>query len=219
MIQVLLTADASGAAMAGSRGFVVVVVDVIDFSTSMEAAIDAGAAAVFGSGTDSARPPVKIDPRGMGLLAGNEALRLGTGVLILAEPRVGEESDRRGGITRVIEGIRSSGARIEGVIPNMGAETARIADMKGMVVLGATGTGGVAFDAAVCAGAPKVHTGTVARTMKKNGFACAGEAAERAVSEARRLKGDIAVVAASGNSLEDVLAAGHIYKTILEMVR
>ncbi|MFZ5647778.1 MAG: hypothetical protein ACOY30_09200 [Bacillota bacterium] len=219
MIKVVLTADASGAAMAGSSGMVVMVVDVIDFSTSMEASIDAGAAAVYGAAPDSARPPVKIDPHSMGRIAALEANRLGTGVILLAEPRVGEKKERAAGISKAIKGVLSTGARIVEILPNIGAETPRLADMNGMVVLGATGTGGVAFDAAVCAGAPSVLTGTVARTMKKSGFSCAGEAAVRAVSKARRLKRDIAVVAASGNSLEDLLAAEYIYKIILETVR
>lgn len=219
MLKVLLSSDAGGAALAGGSGMVVMVVDVIDFSTSMEAAIDAGAASVYGAATDSAGPPVRVDPYGMGRLAGKKAMRLGTGVILLAEPRVGKESDRRQGIAKAIDGVLSSGARVAAVLPNLGAETVRLADMKGMVVLGATGTGGVAFDAAVCAGSPVVLTGTVARTMKKNGCTCAREAAARAVSEARRLETDIAVVAASGNSLEDLLAAEYIYKTILQAVR
>ncbi|MFZ5652267.1 MAG: hypothetical protein ACOY4I_15655 [Bacillota bacterium] len=219
MINVTLAADASGAATAGGRGMVVLVVDVIDFSTSMEAAMDAGAASVYGAAPDNAGPPVRVDPYGMGRLAGEEAVRLGTGVILLAEPRVGEEGHRRQGIAKAMKGVLSSGARVAAVLPNLGAETVRLADMKGMVVLGATGTGGVAFDAAVCAGSPVVLTGTVARTIKKNGFTCAREAAARAVSEARQLESDIAVVAASGNSLEDLLAAEYIYKTILEMTR
>jgi len=219
MINIILTADASGAAYSGNRGLVVVVVDVRDFSTSMEAAIGAGAAAIYGAATDSARPPVKTDPYQMGYLAGTEARRLGKGVVVLAEPRVGEEEKRRQGILKCLEGVKSSGAGLSCIIPNIGAETPRLADVTGTVVLGATGTGGVAFDAAMCAGSPAVVTGTVARTMTKNGFASARAAAGRAVSEARRLERGIAVVAASGNSLEDILAAEYIYKTLIEMVR
>lgn len=219
MMKVILAADASGAAWAGSMGLVVVVVDVIDFSTSMEAAMDQGAAAVFGAGPDGASPPVEINPYMMGVLAGREALRLGTGVLVLADPRAGADAARRDGVSGALAGVRSAGAKVEAVVPNLGAETPRLAEMKGKVVLGATGSGGVAFDAAVCVGAPAVITGTVARTLKKNGFASAREAARRALAEAGRLKTGIAVVAASGNSLEDLLAAEYIYKKILEMAR
>jgi hypothetical protein len=219
MSKVILAADASGAAVAGAGGRVVVVVDVIDFSTSMEAAIDAGAAAVYGAGPDAARPPVKINPAFMGKMAGTEALRLGTGVILLAEPRVGDEAARRNGAAQSISGVESAGARVVSVVPNLGAETPKLVDMKDMVVLGATGAGGVAYDAAVSAGAPAVITGTVARTMRKNGFASAREAARRAVDAAEKLKSSIAVVAASGNSLEDVLAAQYIYNIILQVVR
>ncbi|MFZ5633245.1 MAG: hypothetical protein ACOY40_10405 [Bacillota bacterium] len=219
MTKVILTADASGAAGAGSMGMVVVVVDVIDFSTSMEAAIDAGAAAVFGASPDAARPPVKVDPKMIGAMAGREAQRLGTSVVVLAEPRVGGDIERKERIAGAIEGIQSSGAEVTAVAPNLGAETPGLVDMSGKVVLGATGSGGVAFDAAVNAGAAAVLTGTVARTLKKSGFASAGEAARRAVEAARRLDAGVAVVAASGNSLEDLLAAEYIYKVILEMVR
>jgi hypothetical protein len=219
LMKVVLTADASGAAWAGSAGLVVVVVDVIDFSTSMEAALDEGAAAVFGAAPDGAGPPVEINPYMMGVLAGREALRLETGVLVLAEPRAGADAGRREGVSGALAGVRSTGAPVEAVVPNLGAETPRLAEMKGKVVLGATGSGGVAFDAAVCAGAPAVITGTVARTMKKNGFSSARDAARRALDEARRREAGIAVVAASGNSPEDLLAAEYIYKKILEIAR
>jgi len=171
---------------------------IIDFSTSMEAALDAGAAAIYGAAIDAARPPVKTDPYRMGYLSGSEALRLGKGVVVLAEPRTGAEEKRRQGILKALDGIESSGARIAAVIPNVGAETPRLTDIRGMVVLGVTGTGGVAFDAAMCAGSPAVLTGTVARTLAKNGFAPARAAAIRSASKARKLGRDIAVVAASG---------------------
>ncbi|MCL6611017.1 MAG: hypothetical protein K6T66_05685 [Peptococcaceae bacterium] len=218
-MKVILTADAGGAALAGSLGLVVVVVDVIDFSTSMEAAIDEGAAAVFGAAPDGAGTPVTVNPYRIGTMAGMKALQAGTGVVVLAEPRAGGDEERRSGVSRAVAGVRSTGAEVVAVIPNLGAETPRLADLGGKVVLGATGSGGAAFDAAVCAGAPAVLTGTVARTMKKSGFASAEDAAGRAAAEARRLGTGIAVAAASGNSLEDVLAADYIYKTILRAVR
>lgn len=219
MTRVILTSDAGGAAWAAASGLVVVVVDVIDFSTSMEAALDEGAAAVFGAAPDSAMPPAKTDPFRIGAMAGREALALGAGVVVLAEPRAGGEGQRRGGITRALAGIESTGAKVEAVIPNLGAETPGLAEMKGRVVLGATGSGGVAFDAAVCAGAPGVLTGTVARTPIKNGFASARDSAGRAAGAAERLGAGVAVVAASGRSLEDILAADYIYRALLGLVR
>lgn len=218
-MEVILTADASGASLAGSRGMLVVVVDVIDFSTSMEAALDAGASALFGAAPDPARPPVDVNPYSIGIMAGREAVRLGTRVVVLAEPRVGGDVERLGGIKKAVGGIEAAGAEIEAVIPNLGAETPKLADLKGRVVLGATGSGGVAFDAAARAGAPAVLTGTVARTLSKSGFDSARDSALRAVREAERLGAGIAVAAASGNSLEDLLAAEYIYKKILEITR
>lgn len=215
----ILTADASGAAMAGSLGMVVVVVDIIDFSTSMEAVIDAGAAAIFGASPDSARPPVKTDPFKIGELAGREALGLGTVVIVLAEPRAGEENNRRSGASRALNGVISTGAEVIAVLPNLGAESASLADITGKVVLGSTGSGGVAFDAAVTAGSPAVLTGTVARTLKKNGISSARRSALAAVTKARQLGAGIAVVAASGSAVEDLLAAEYIYKAILEILR
>ena len=219
MTELILTADASGAALAGKSGLVVVIVDIIDFSTSMEAAIDAGAAAVYGAGTDNAGPPVKIDPYKAGIRAGREAQRLSTGIYLVAEPRAGDEGARRAGIKGVIEGIESVGKSALGIIPNLGAETPKYAAMKGMVIVGVTATGGVAYDAAVTAGASSVITGTVARTLVKSGFASARASAERAVRESRRTGKGIAIVAASGNSLEDLLAAEYLYKAIIPMIR
>lgn len=219
MERVTLTRDASGAAEAGSRFLVAVIVDVIDFSTSMEAAIDAGAAAVFGAAPVMANPPVRVNAFLMGSMAGFEALRLGTEVIVLAEPRIGNKSARREAAAASISGIESTGAKVNYIIPNLGAETSKLVNMNGKVVLGATCTGGTAFDAAVSAGSPAVLTGTIARTMLKNGTASAQAAARRAVREANRLGTGVAVVAASRNSLEDMLAAEYIYKVILGIVR
>lgn len=219
MEKVTLTSDASGAAEAGSRLLVAVIVDVIDFSTSMEAAIDAGAAAIFGAAPVMATPPVKVNSFLMGSLAGLEALRLGTDVIVLAEPRVGDERARREAAAASINGIESTGAKVTHIIPNLGAEIPKLVNMNGKVVLGATCTGGTAFDAAVSAGSPAVLTGTIARTMLKSGLASAQSAARRALREAHRLETEIAVVAASGNSIEDMLAAEYIYKVILGILR
>jgi len=77
----------------------------------------------------------------------------------------------------------------------------------------------VAFDAALCAGAPAVLTATVARTLSKSGFAPARDGAGRAAEAAGRLGTGIAVVAASGKSLEDLLAAEYIYRDLLGFFR
>lgn len=216
---VILTTDASGAAEAAARGRVVLVVDVIDFSTTMEAALDAGALAIFGAAPDATRPPVAVAPFNIGVMAGKAAMKSGTDVVLVAEPRIGSDGERMKSASRALAGVAETGAAIGAVLPNLGAETPRLADLSGRVVLGVTGTGGVAFDAAVNAGAPMVLTGTVARTLQKKGTAPAMEAARRASGAADRLDAGIAVVAASGNSLEDILAAEFIYKFIMDLMR
>jgi len=213
---VILTSNASGAVESAKMGYVVMIVDVIDMSTTLEALMDTGAAAVYGASPDQARPPVPVNPEQMGKIAGNKARELKTDIIVVAEPRIGTDDERKGNITRVIKGIKESGARLGAVIPNLGAETPRLATVSGRVIVAATGTGGVAFDAAVTAGAPAVITGTVARTPLKKGTRPARDAAQRALSLARDLKTGVSVVAASGNSLEDILAAEYIARLIME---
>lgn len=213
-----ISTDASGAARAGLLGHVVVVVDIIDMSTSLEAALDAGAVAVFGASPDGATPPVAVNPEEVGYMAGHRAIGEETDVVVVAEPRVGPDDRRAGQVTRVVRGIRAAGAEVGAIIPNLGAETARLVDLAGRVVVAATGTGGVAYDAALTAGAAAVTTATVARTLVKKGFAPARAGAARAGELARQTGADITVVAASGNSLEDVLAAEYIARLILEEI-
>lgn len=213
---VKMTVNASGAAEAARRGDVIVIVDVIDMSTTLEAALDAGACAVFGAAPDGAAPPVTIDPAAIGFLAGQAAREHDTRVVLVAEPRVGSDAERLGNVSKVTGGLAGAAAEIAAVIPNIGAETPKLFDMQNQVVIAATATGGVAYDAAVQAGAPAVLTGTVARTMVQKGTAPARTAATRAISKAQALGTGITVVAASGNSLEDVLAAEYITRTIIE---
>jgi hypothetical protein len=216
---VILTTDASGAAEAASRGRVVLIVDVIDFSTTMEAALESGALEIFGAAPDAARPPVFVDPFKIGILAGRAAVKNSTDVVLVAEPRTGSDGNRMESASRALAGVAKAGASVGAVLPNLGAETPRLADLSNRVVLGVSGTGGVAFDAAVNAGAPLVLTGTVARTLQKRGAAPAREAAGRAARAAEKLNTAVAVVAASGNSLEDILAAEFIYKLIVDLLR
>ncbi|MFA5384956.1 MAG: hypothetical protein WC364_09895 [Eubacteriales bacterium] len=216
---ITVASDASGSARAAGLGQVVVIVDVIDMSTTMEAMLDEGALAVFGAAPDAARAPVPLNPAGIGLEAGRLACASDTGVVVVAEPRVGSDADRISGIQKVLRGIRESGAAVESVLPNLGAETVKLAGIKGRVVVAATSSGGVAFDAAVAAGAPAVLTGTIARTARKKGIFPAAAAADRVLKAALEFKADIAVIASSGNSMEDVLAAGYIYNLLLGMTR
>lgn len=213
---VTLTANASGAVQAARQGLVVMVVDVIDMSTTLEAALDAGALAVLGSSPDAANPPVPLNPVAIGQRAAQLALAAGTSVVLVTEPRVGSDAERAANASRLLQGVRQGGAEVTAIIPNLGAETPKICDLSGRVVVAATNTGGVAYDAAYTAGAPAVITGTVARTLKKRGTQPAQAAARRAIEAAQQHKTGICVVAASANSLEDILAAEYIMKTIIE---
>lgn len=216
---ITMVADASGAAYAARQGQVVVIVDIIDMSTTLEAMLEEGALAVYGAAPDAASPPVPVNPERVGLFAGNLAVSLDTSVIVVAEPRAGSADERLSGIQKVLRGIKNSGAVIETVLPNMGAETAKLTDVKGRVVVASTGSGGVAFDAALTACAPVVLTGTIARTVRKKGPAPARAAAVRAIKAARKLKSNIAITAASGNSMEDVLGAMFIYNLLLDIIR
>jgi len=213
---VKMTVNASGAAAAGAGGDVVVIVDIIDMSTTLEAALDEGALAVFGAAPDKATPPVAVNPFKIGQLAGKLAVAKGVGVVLVGEPRVGSDKERLAGMSKTVAGLQQAGAVVKAVLPNLGAETVKLYELRGKVLIAATGTGGVAFDAALTAGAPAVITGTVARTRHKKGHAPARAAAQRAVDKARELGTGISVVAASGNSLEDILAAEFITRLILE---
>lgn len=210
-----MTVNASGAVQAAEAGQVVVVVDVIDMSTTLEAALDAGAAFVLGASPDNCRAPVRLCPEKLGQQAGQLAVARGTSVVIVSEPRIGSEEERRARSGRVICAIGETGAIVEAVLPNAGAEITKMIDFQGKVVVAVSDTGGVAYDAAVTAGAPAVLTGTVARTMHKKGVEPAKAAAARAIEAARLLGTGIAVVAASANSLEDILAAEYIMKEII----
>ena len=213
---VKMTVNASGAAAAAKQGDVVVIVDVIDMSTTLEAALDAGALAVFGAAPDNAAPPVSIDPAKAGFLAAEAALAAGSRIILVAEPRVGTDAERLSGITKVTAGIKLAGISIAAILPNLGAETVKLYDMRRQVVLAVTATGGTAYDAALQAGASAVLTATIARTMHQKGSAPAHRGAARAIAKARECGADITVAAASGNSLEDVLAAEAIVRMIIE---
>ncbi|MBM7622813.1 hypothetical protein [Sporohalobacter salinus] len=211
-----ITSNVSGAVKAAREGDIVVIVDVIDMSTTVETALDAGAIDVFGASPDCVSTPVKVNPEKIGYFAGKKALKNDTELVIATEPRLASKKERRDNIQLALTGIKRSGAEIETIISNLGAEIVKLVDFEGKVVLVITDTGGVAYDAAYNHGAPKVITGTVARTFKKSGVKPAKESAQRAIRAAQKFKTGITLVAASSNSYEDVLAAEHIGKLIIE---
>ncbi len=212
--RIIFSTDASGAYNAAREGLLVMIVDVIDMSTTLESALDAGAFMILGASPDVNRAPVKVDPEGMGRLAAREAREGRRGIVLVAEPRAGTEKERITRCQKVIRGIESEKGLIEAIVPNLGAETPKLTEMKDRVVLAVTETGGVAYDAAFQAGG-RVITGTVARTLTQKGLQPALSACKRARASFGAHHTGIAVIAASRNSLEDVLGAQYIAGLLL----
>lgn len=210
--EVIVGYNASGAVQAAKEGYVVLIVDVIDMSTSLEAAIDGGAAFVIGASPDNTRAPVNVNPFRIGLIAGQKALETKAEVIIITEPRWGDQSLRYNNCSEVIRGIKETGAKVLELIPNLGAEVSKIIDFKDKIVVCVSDTGGVAYDAAYQLH-NKIVTGTIARTPKMKGNQSALKAAQRVMDLAQGE--NIAVIAASSNSLEDVLAANYLCQLII----
>ena len=208
--------NASGAVAAAQRGDVVVIVDVIDMSTTAEAALEAGAVSVYGAAPAGVQPPVQVNPEGVGMYAGTEAVRRGTEVILIAEPRYGSEAEREEKVRLALTGIRRSGATLAHILPNIGGEVSGLADFDGRVVVIVSDTGGVAFDAAWTYGARNILTGTIARTRGKKGTAPLEAAVERAIAAANQHRAGITFVAASASSYEDILAAETLARKVVE---
>lgn len=216
--RVILTTDASGAQKAAREGMLVMIVDIIDMSTTLESAIDAGAFAVFGASPDFTRAPVEVAPEKVGQEAGRMAKENELKIILIAEPRVGNDAERLDRCRKVIKGIESQKAVIERVLPNIGAEVYKLCDFKDRIAVAVSDTGGVAFDAAFLY-ARKVLTGTVARSMAKKGIEPALCAVDRVLGSFQESDNGIAIVAASKNSQEDVLAARFIYELLTDRVK
>lgn len=209
-----ITFSASGARAAALRGQVVTIIDVIDMSTTAEGCLEAGALTVLGASPDRTNP-VPIDPEAVGEYAGTLAQESKTEVVVVAEPRVAGDDERRGRISRLLGGVEHTGAPLQEVLPNLGAETPKLIDLENKVVVIASHAGGVAFDAAFTAKAAAVTTATVARTLKKRANEATRVGAERALALARELGTGITVVAASANAVEDFLGAQEICRQLL----
>ncbi|MEJ6950971.1 hypothetical protein [Natronospora cellulosivora (SeqCode)] len=210
------TYNASGAAAAARQGDIVMIVDVIDMSTTAEAALEAGALTVLGASPDQLCMPVTVNPEKIGYFAGKKAIKHNTEVIVAAEPRlISKEEDRLAEIQQVLKGVDRAGAKLHKVVPNIGREVVELADFKDKIVVVVSPSGGAAYDAAYNYGAPEVITGTVARTEKLKGSLSADLAAKRAIESAVKLKRGISVVAASSNSMEDVQGAQYICQLIM----
>ncbi|MGH2676494.1 MAG: hypothetical protein ACRDKA_03685 [Actinomycetota bacterium] len=209
-----ITFNASGAADAGARGRVVAIVDVVDSSTSAEAAVSAGAAAVLGASPAGTQAPVRLDPGAVGRRAAGIAGKLGTDVVVVAEPRVGPDDPRRARSLPVLQALTTAGVRYE-LAPNQGAELVDLVNVDRRVVVLVSATGGSAFDAALAAGAPAACFVTTARVTGRTGWDLVGIGARRAIAVADENARDLTVVAASANSADDCLAAFEIGRRII----
>lgn len=211
---IIVTTDASGARQAVRENLVVMIVDVIDMSTTLESALDAGAYAVLGCSPDVSRAPVPLDPHKIAQEAARLARETGQGIVLVTEPRVGTDKERIARCQKLIAGLEKEGVVLDAIVPNLGAETPKLFEMKNRVIVAVTNTGGVAYDAAFNEGGA-VFTGTVARTLSMRGIEPALQAAKRARQFSREYNRGIAIVAASRNSMEDILAAQFIANLLM----
>jgi hypothetical protein len=205
-----LTFNASGAAEAGARGRVVVIVDVVDSSTSAEAALAGGALDVLGAAPAGVTVPVPVDPGAVGRRAASVAAKTGTDVLVVSEPRVATDDERRGRTLPVLQALRTAGVGYE-LAPNQGAELLRAANLEGRLVVVVSTTG----DAALAAGASSVGFATTARIEGRTGWDVAAAGARRAIEAAREARAGISIVAASANSTDDVLGSFELARAIV----
>jgi hypothetical protein len=211
--KITVSYDASGAVNAAKRGDTVVIVDIIDMSTTLETCLDEGAAAVFGASPNNKKIPVKVYPHKIAEKAAKIAAKKDASIVLIGEPRTGNDIKRVENCEHIIKFIEGKELNIEKVIPNLGKEVANLIDLKNKIIIAVTDSGGTAFDAAFGLGVP-VCTATIARTMRTKGILPAKRGALRAVNLSKRFNTNISVVAASSNSMEDVLAAEYIANLI-----
>jgi len=207
--KVYMTMDASGAYKAAINGHIVVIVDIIDMSTSLETALEMGAAAVFGASPDQIYAPVIVNPEKIAMGAAFVAQKLNTEVIIIGEPRFASKEEQMENCQRLVNKLTEMNTKICDFVPNVGKELWAFAHIGKKIAIAVTSTGGVAFDAAYNAGGI-VTTATIARTRHMRGKAPALKGAYRAKNLALELKRDISYVAASSKSYEDVLAAKYL---------
>ena len=209
-----VTFGASGAAAAGARGRAVVVVDIVDASTSAEVATAVGATEVLGAAPAGMSIPVEIDPGAIGTRAAASARLHETGVVVVAEPRVGGDELRLERAAPVVRALARDGIDYR-VIANQGAEIGALAELRDQIVVIVSSTGGSAFDAAVAAGSPAVGFATTARVKGADGWDVTKLGARRAIAMAAQFETDLSIVAASPSSTDDVLAAFELAKAVI----
>lgn len=206
--------DATGAAEAGSRGRVVAVVDVVDAATSAEAALAAGAVGVLGAAPADVEVPVEVRPKAVAAHAVTLAKLHETDVVVVAEPRVASHEERVQRAAPIIEALEAADVGFD-VVPNQGAGLPGLVKLEGRVVIVVSAAGGVAFDAALTAGAPAVCFVTTARIVGMTGWEVTQSGARRAIDLAKQNGSGLTVVAASSNATDDFLGAFEIARTVV----
>jgi hypothetical protein len=208
---VIWTSDASGAAACAQLGFITAIVDVIDMSTSLEACRYLGAGMILGASPAGINCPVKVDPVKVAGYALKYALENEQEILIVTEPRLGRAGDRQTNAAPIISIINNGGGKISAIVPNIGGEIGKLADIKDKVVIAVTATGGTAFDAAFnILEDLRVTTATVARVKEQTSHQVISATLNRIANQAITYNTGVAFVAASGNSMEDILAAQYL---------
>lgn len=201
----------SGALEAVKNGRFVVLVDVIDMSTTIEGLLEAGVLNIWGAAPVGKGYPY-TDPYLIGRFAAREANEKHTQVFVVAEPRVGTTEERINRASAVLAGIKDEGQTAGGIWPNLGAETAKFTDWRDKLAVVVTDAGGTIYDAVWQQGG-RITTVTVARTLKTKGDMVVKKGIERALDMADGLP--ITLVAASSNSFEDVLAVHYLAQRFL----
>ena len=197
--EVRVATDASGASAAADRGDIVVIIDVIDMSTTLETCIEQGALAVFAASPKDSKAPVILNPLKIAKAAAKKALNANTSIVIVSEPRTGQDKDREEYCSHILDILQQKRCMVDSIIPNIGKEIAQLVSCREKVVIAVTDSGGTAYDAAYCRGAV-VCTATIARTRDSKGINPARKGVSRALQLAGRYQKNITFVAASANS-------------------
>jgi hypothetical protein len=134
--------------------------------------------------------------------------------VVVAEPRVGTDEDRRKRALPVLQALRTASVEYE-LVANQGAELPGLIDVKDLVVVIVSTTGGAAFDAALAEGAPGACFATTARVEGKTGWDVLSIGARRAVDLADEHSTDLTIVASSANSTDDCLGAFELARRVM----
>lgn len=204
--------NVSGAVEAVKQGRFVVIVDIIDMSTTLEAVREAGAVGFWGASPTGKKTLYPTNPYAIGQAVAREAKRIAAKIELIAEPRVGSEVERKKRCADVIAGIKNEGMNVNGIWPNLGAELGNITDWTDKIVIAVTDSGGTVFDAAWQQGG-NITTATVARTLKMKGHEPAAKGLKRILKLCAGKP--ITLVAASSNAMEDVLAVHYLAQGLL----